>query len=574
MKTSHFIILILILTGQLNVIAQEDLSWWQTEIPVTAYMAALDSCSEAAFSSEFEYPLLLVMDEREADKYKKVSAFRDKKDFIRRFLLGINQNPILPVNYWLMEFTERYKHVRAEFPSEKPPYFDVRGEYYLKYGKPRKRFVWKDKIYYNRSSRITRRYSKMIPNETWYYAGDQNLFNIHFMLDEEWKQVDRLRDIARRDLNTLTALILMREFTDPHYSYMADELRMIAEMNQDEKGIIREMAERNDAMLPYMKDHYQERLIDQLAWDLESLEHSYMSSAEVNVSTMLTQVSNLDFTAQTAQFRHSDGRTRINLTMYAPVQSLLDNINPRYMNLVKTWKNPANIDSLNVEFQFMVRDSMYTPMVMVPVRNCVSVTELNDADIPNILSLVSFPVSPTSGDLTLQVKDLDRLTYGYRKLPFEIKDYSGESLMVSDMQFLMEIPSSGMRKILPVQEISGLTLAPYPYLRIRQSVPLFCYFELYNVTNGISGPSYNIEILTKRVEKSILEKFGSKLLGKKGYEVGVKYNREKTDNHPSELIALDLSELKPGRYDISVSIVDPLSHGRSVNTVKRIEIIK
>lgn len=94
---------------------------------------------------------------------------------------------------------------------------------------------------------------------------------------------------------------------------------------------------------------------------------------------------------------------------------------------------------------------------------------------------------PQDAELTLQVKDLLQNKIGFSKHPITIRDFRGSRLMISDIQLFAPIRSPIHEQILPVIEIQGVLLTPSPSHQVHKTIPLYCYFEIYNLkTSGIT----------------------------------------------------------------------------------------
>jgi len=546
---------------------QEQL-WWQAEFPENLYMTTLENADEKQFEEEFEYPVLVVMGEGEKKQYKKIKDFEERRKYIIRYIEGQNENPLLPFNYWLMEFARRYQHVRTAFAMDKSPYFDVRGEIYLQYGKPYDTYTDPGGIKWIRivSSRPTFRVAE---NESWYYNDSRNNFIVHFARFNKWKVIDELEKVIyerRFGLRTLAwaELVKQRSTLCPHYSWVSDEVEYIEYTGLNYFSSLRLLGNfADDAGIKDLRDQ---------SLNSRTLERIYLADAEPNVSTIFSEISKLDFFTNIVQFRNPDGRTRLQMTFTAPVDNILQNINPEYVSIAQSLGNMTPEDSLNVEFQFMIRDSIYTPLVRYPIRNSVSAAQLEKAGLPNIISMVSVPMKPLHGDLTVQVRDLDRLTYGFKKLPLSVRDFSGDELMISDLQFYMLVEDQARMSLLPVSRVDRYTVAPYPYMHLKQVLTPLCYFEIYNIMKAGMTSSFRIDITSTRIEKSLLEKIGQWFTRGEEYEIGISFNRQVSGNDSNEMIGLDISSLKPGIHVFEIIVTDPENDDIIARAERRIEI--
>ena len=153
------------------------------------YMWLLQECNEDVFKKTFEYPFLVILSEENKKEYMNLDSLKQKKEYIEYYWKKNNPNPLMPNNESLQIFIQRYNYIKKHFSYPKPPYFDDRGKYYLRYGEPSYKFTEPSQIKYAKlfkSDRITSflgsvytksRFRKIyIPvdysvqgNETWVY---------------------------------------------------------------------------------------------------------------------------------------------------------------------------------------------------------------------------------------------------------------------------------------------------------------------------------------------------------------------------------------------------------------------
>jgi len=107
----------------------------------SAYLWLLRECSQDVFRKTFEYPFVALLNEDLKKEYHQLQDLEQKKSYITYYWKKNNPNPLLEENEYLLNFIKRYYYVKKNFSTPKPPYFDDRGAYYLKYGKPTTRIT-------------------------------------------------------------------------------------------------------------------------------------------------------------------------------------------------------------------------------------------------------------------------------------------------------------------------------------------------------------------------------------------------------------------------------------------------
>ena len=117
----------------------QDTRWDSGQIEAE-YFKAMASVDDETFQRKFEYPFLALLNDAQRAYYENLSNRIEKERFIQLYWKKNNPNPLLPENERLNLFLGRCTHVQIHFPSSQPPYYDDRGKYFLKYGKPQQRF--------------------------------------------------------------------------------------------------------------------------------------------------------------------------------------------------------------------------------------------------------------------------------------------------------------------------------------------------------------------------------------------------------------------------------------------------
>ncbi|MCP4725849.1 MAG: GWxTD domain-containing protein [bacterium] len=594
----------------------QEFDWWEANKPETLYLTQLALADSMRFLNEFEYPFILVLSNDENGEYSKIVSQYDKKFYIRDYLKRHDENPLLPVNYWLLEYLGRYEHVRREFATEEPPYFDVRGEFYIKYGKPWRRF--EDKGGYKESWFIKYRSNpgirsqtvinengyatkvknsklegllgiglgsgiaqsaesgfKIMQNESWAYYDDKNNFFVHFAKDgKTWKHIDRLDKVMvdRRGSKLRlhwVDLVKERDMLGGLYSMMYDEIEWMEDLFKDVLTLSTNQVE--DAVDFIMPDNARQSMlnfapggsVDNLKTQEEYSEKAYLARAVPNVSTRFDELSQLDFDYNISQFRNPDGRTRIELQLLAPINDML-----------RQRPNVNLPDSIAVEFQFLARNENFDQLFNVPLSASFEYQKVLDAGLPNAVSTVTFPVKPMKGDLTMQVKDPVSLKMGYKKVPFNVRDFSGKSLAVSDIQFYMQPQNDLQRELLPIIEVGEFEVTPYPYTDFASLLPITCYFEIYNIMNAGIISEYDIDISVTRIELSLFERLKKLLRKPEGYTMSLERTRQVDGNDASELLEFDISNLRKGRYVLEVTITDKLNKEITAKSSRTIKIVR
>jgi hypothetical protein len=161
----------------------------------------------------------------------------------------------------------------------------------------------------------------------------------------------------------------------------------------------------------------------------------------------------------------------------------------------------------------------------------------------------------------IQPQKIDYL--GGYKFRFGIDDYRGSELSMSQIQLSTNIsPETDSSQFVK----RGLEIIPNPSGRFSRKDLLYSYLEIYNLTLNSDGRGqFSIEYQlahTKPRKKGITNLFG--LLGGVGLSsISIQSERESNGEFSNEYLALDVSNLQSGSYELTISIKDELSGNES-----------
>jgi hypothetical protein len=240
----------------------------------------------------------------------------------------------------------------------------------------------------------------------------------------------------------------------------------------------------------------------------------------------------LKFTHDLAQFRGPKGATRLEIALLSPFNK----------NLLRKFSRDSG-DTLRLGFRCLLRDQQFEPVAEDGMMSELQAKLAAAAKFPNAVGKLTVSALPGENELTLQIKDVRQDKIGFARQMFGIRDFRGDSLMISDIQFLTEVTSAIQRQILPAFIKLNTAVAPYPFEKIQRTIPLLCYFEIYNLKS--SGITDNYEV----VYKVVSEKGGDKNIA-----VSVSFTRLVTDDTAPELIGIDLRKVPKGAHRLEITV--------------------
>ena len=500
------------------------------------YFALLEQADSLTFQHELEAEFLLLLDEQEMKDYALLPHLSARKIFIELYWKAHNPNPLLPVNDRLLVHLRRRAYARQEFSFSKPPYFDDRGKYHIKYGKPLHRLqdIGGQRTAKNPDGipfKFHSHYS-VKENESWSYVNIEPDFVVHFVRDgESFQEIRSLKEVIdgshRRDiLLPQLADVFKRRF------WMSSAINdAVTEIEALESGFTFERIDLIGGLSKYTQQAEYET-------KQAKLEAPPTASAGINA------VNKLPFSDAVAQFRGPEGRTRVEFALLSPLKTYVGRF------------DALTTDTVNVEFSCLLRDRKFDALADARLQRKfpakLAVLE-NLSHAVGHLAIIA-PAQPS--ELTLQVKNESDGKLGFAQRSINIRDFSGRQLMMSDVQFFAGVASANQRQVLPAFERQYVEVAPYPYEEVRKSLPLFCYFEVYNLKSAGFEDEYQItyKVVKDRSRQSVFKKISKVFSGTQEISISVTNTRPVIDDTARELIALDLSNLSKGAYRLEVIV--------------------
>lgn len=542
------------------------------------YFSALRAADSLTFTQQFEYDFRLLLEARQLQIYDSLGTVAERKDFITGYWRAVNPAPLLPENDRLVDHLRRRLYVRRHFAQSQPPYFDARGEYYLKYGKPSvrhedpggiRRVAFFNAANYDLMSEMYSRkglpeqYYTVIANETWAYENVAHDFVVHFMkAGAHFREIASLSEVIvnrqRKDRSwQLSDLIKQRAAVSPvlgrtSMAVEQFEAALLHGAGQQRRGelLMGEIQSPAEHIIAIARDH--EREAEQARLTLPASAHEPIKA-----------VNRVKFTESLAQFRGPAGYNRVEIAFFAPIKK-------NFVEKVDT----TSADTLFLEFAALLRDEHLEELGEQRERRAIPIKLAALENLPNAAGRLSFLASPQPLELFLQVQDRIRGRVGFSRQALALRDFSGKDLALSDLQFYAEVQNEKQSSVLPTVEKENFTLAPYPYPKIRKRIPLFCYFEIYNLRSaGIVG-SYeiNYRVLSDLTQESLFKKFSRLLTGAKESAVSMSHAQAVTEDTSQELIAIALGNLASGAYRLEITVTSVENTNLNVSVTREIEV--
>ncbi|MCP4727296.1 MAG: hypothetical protein GY863_19825, partial [bacterium] len=469
-------------------------------------------------------------------------------------------------------------HAKDEFGIKDPPYFDERGEFWIRYGEPWSRF---EDLGGSKNMHLFKYYENIMklfytampiqgffvkPNESWYYINDKNNFVVHFVKNGKWRKAERLEEalLDRRERNVTwqwMELAKERDTLSPEYFAIGEEVRKFEDSFKlimvGPEGV--RVPSEAQKVISGPNPHF---LMFTQREEAELSEKTARLRTVPDVDSGYEKINKLDFISDISQFRGESGKTLIETVILQPIEE------------IKIEWGGDLTDTVEIRCEYLLRSGDLQTHLKSGTKKIVNLTQMLEKDIPNVVMKYSYHFDPDSMEYTYQVEEGQKNIIGFRQTPLKIRDFTGDELLMSDLKLYYKPLNADVEEMLPLTEVKNEMLSPYPFSEVRSSEFLYLYFEMYNLNAFYPENSFEIEIdISSSTGKyNIFKKTWNWLRRARKTDTRVNLKRSVTENDSKELIALDLSSLRNGDYYLKVVIKGEDSEELLVESFKTIRI--
>ncbi|MDZ7362804.1 MAG: GWxTD domain-containing protein [candidate division KSB1 bacterium] len=510
------------------------------------YWTLLHAADDSIFRREFEAEFLLLLNKDEKAEYTQLPSLAVRKVFIEYYWKAYNPNPLLPANDRLLVHLRRRAYARKQFPARQPPYYDDRGKYHIKYGKPASRLhdIGGLKRLRETGVDVSLNSYTIQENESWSYVNITPNYVVHFA-----KAGDSFHEI-----HSLKELFVGSQRLGLLVWYLSDVLKgrfwMSSAINEtvtEIQAIETSLRSRGGGRSAWLKDSENTdfQLVRQVLTHIDKAEEE-TKRASLHVPPTAYEsihaISKLPFAAAIAQFRGPAGQTRMEITLWSPLKNFVARL------------DSISGDTVNVEFACLLRNETFDSLAGARWQNKFPAKAAVLANLPDAVGNMTIIAPPQPGELNLQVKNQSNGKLGFSQQNLAVRDFRGRDLMMSDIQFFVNVTDANQQQALPVIEREGFTLAPYPYEEVHRTLPLFFYFEVYNLKSADFENEYEItyKVIRTRGQENILKK----LSGFQDASISITNTRTVTSETSQELLAIDVNRLEKGDYRLEITVAD------------------
>ncbi|MDZ7362803.1 MAG: GWxTD domain-containing protein [candidate division KSB1 bacterium] len=542
-----------------------------------AYLHRLQTAGADTLREEYEAEFVILLEENERKVYQALSL-PQRRDYIALYWRLRDPDPFTPVNERLEEHLRRRVHAREQFHLDKPPYFDDRGKIYLKYGRPKFRYIdpggvnmtitqdlsllvpdggfAPEQVVFDSTGirRISQtnpphpweRTAAMLPpgsvsvlaNETWSYDHIHPGLVFNFVQQgQHFKQTPDLRSAInggrmQHRLLQAAALYLQRQTISPAYFELARDLETIGqEMRSPTGGISSQRVE--DKIY---------RAVTQTTSDVKQAMHE--APPEAFIYKVKTEA--LPFVADIAQFRGEQNQTRVAIGFGVNLGEI-----GMAADSSGNWLSRVN-------YAYVLHNHLGETLARANQQQIIPMAASGAASVLGSVGVMEFHCGPGVYILSLQAAAANGVYKSLSRLPFTVRDFRGSQLMLSDIQFFLQIAVAASSADAAREAATKPVL--YPFGVALKSLPLLISFEIYNLTAIGLDKNYQIDYRIAEVKRdqNLLSKLSQPFSKQDEISITISEIRTVTQPMARESLSLSLEKLRPGSYqlDITVRAVD------------------
>ena len=465
------------------------------------------------------------------DVYDQIFISSEKQKWENKYWKILDPTPNTEKNEYYEEFIDRFEVANKHFSNIISPLFiDDRGKYYIKYGEPDDRVI---------SHGVGKNYRD---NETWAYY-NKNLF-IDFV-DQTgfgFREVNNLLEAissgpANVKIQSAAELYVERESLHQKYSGFRDIL---------------------NGSLGFSAESSFYRLTEDLSAE-RKLVLDLSQPAKFNYSYSKDK---LNAKISSSVFRGEYGLTRVEFYYAFPMRELTfrDGSQARFESLVE-----KELTIFNQKFE---KISHKNETLKLYANN------QNQIDKRIYLNQHIEELAPGNYNIALKLDNTYGNSLAILRAQLQVKDYTSDSLMLSDIQLSSNI-REGITNSRNLKQ-NNIQVVPYVGNTINKQRPLFIYFEIYNLSVKREQTKFRIEYevsSNSNLKQSALSsaiQFISRLVGKEKTKetIGSSFESQGDKELQQIYLSIDFSKFPTGPSKLTIAVTD-LENGKTNSAQKR-----
>ena len=503
------------------------------------YLATLDAREKAVYED-----IALVGNAEEVAAYRGVSG-EERDAFLKAFWIRKDPFGTTGGTQRRAEHYRRVWHARTFFGRYRYP-FDRRGEVYIRYGEPDYRSSWREP---NASvpipvQRVQEKLAFQLygrPGTTATYIGP--VFPVRIGL----RNVESNRPLEEDD-GTLGLRGFKPVTAGNDFSSVPWEVWIYADIhNGIEVVFTDEMHTRifDFAPVPSL-DHEDIYEVDSRGSPLrfQQLMNDYAPASQVAAAAAknperydTSDLEPLNFYYEALSFRGERGKTNLQINIGLPIDEVALPDDPDTAAVVE--RRIALVDARDREVKRLWEE------VAVPIPIGLRGKSLLARDRIDIL------LPPGEYDFAVQMWRVNTNRLGNYREKVRLHDFSGDSLMISDLQLAQHIA-----KIEGDTSSAQWRVTTSPSRTFFSGTPIFVYFEIYNLTRDAFGQTRYEVAFAVAPEKGRALASQPKIRRRDGEVISVQYAQTGRDLWIADYVELDIDQVAPGRYRLIMTVKD------------------
>jgi len=558
----------------------------------------------AGVRNYLDYAFQFLLGGQEKQEFLSIPIAHDRTSWRLKWFRRNDPTPTTPENEMEAEFGRRVKYVYEQFKILPNKFhdewrerdfggFDDRGKVYLKYGQPGDYYIdlggQKNQESMTDAASAANRYSygpfrqiQIKANQSWTYEHLDTFLFFDFveMNDGYYTLVDHL-DEAAYGMNALRLYLNERRgdiggFYTLAYNQYAEQLRLLDSKDDRfaNEATIRNSLQ-NLGLTQEQIDEYMDRVdatgldflleivdIDEQAFLTEMLIPELAHKTEVmenyptDIKDIVKAKKRLPINIDWASFKGADGKAKIEI--YTGVD---------YRNLDFLKEADGKLLTL-IEYDVVVKDPDILPVVSDTGLTKLLINRSELKHDKTSIKMFAYDLKPQDYLVVMN----GRNPIGKREFNYEIeaplRDYSGDTLMLSDIQLAFDIVPASERAIFVKNDVSVL---PYPYRIINKSKPISIYYEIYNLSKLANGStSYDITytVTVTNPNYGLINALKTLFPGRRQKSsLSLQFSKTGRSEDQAEYIGFDLSNLIPGKVELRIRITDRVSRKTALRKI-------
>lgn len=503
--------------------------------------------------------LIHVAPDAEYQIYAKLSSEEDKADFRRRFWAARDPQPASAVNERLVEHYRRVMHAREHYAKNKQPW-DRRGDIYIRYGEPndQQHFIMQ-------TGENPMKYYQPTGNARIDAIRERNFMSRYRLKVDNsgavWRNSAHRRTSdpdAGNYLPELDERLVMRGSSITEWTERAQSLGYVAES------------------WVYLKHDIELFFVDQLGvgkFDFPlGVHETNIAEAVIQnqynprrvASALIKEVSesyDYDYGGESLQFLYD-------IVSYKGANDLAE-VEIAYMVPAAQLESVKDGHGLRTWFDshIVFQDGEYNRVAQVskrigPIDRPRSPESSNDVSVELYTGVLDMSAPSGRFRAAVEVRDEATRRIGIFEQEYTVPKYDGDGLMMSDIRLAVSITPTEVSNGPFVR--NGLLIEPNPARLYQHTAPVHFYYEIYNLTQDISGrTSYQVEmeVKTKHRPQNIIWrvlKGIDQLVRRADQDQSVLMVFENGGNRPDEYsyTSIDTGASPTGAYEMTIRVRD------------------